>query len=192
MTVTVRMARTAPEFEQFRELAVEYEESLDPELRHAEFASELVAFHEHYSAPNAALVAAVHGKPAGCVALCELDGSIGLVKKIYVRPDFRNLGVARSLMTTLIDQARRRLYAELVLDTDRKRLSAAYALYHSIGFEECKPYGSVNYACPTFMELVSSCGEMRGGATRIEMTISCGALGCKSFRREVEQITIPA
>ncbi|MBC5823545.1 MAG: GNAT family N-acetyltransferase [Candidatus Eremiobacteraeota bacterium] len=153
MTVTVRTARTAPEFEQFRELAIEYEESLDPQLRHADFASELVALHEHYAAPNAAFVAAVDEKPAGCVALCELDGSTGLVKKMYVRPNCRNLGVARSLMTTLIDHARRQFYAELVLDTDRQRLSAAYALYHSIGFEECEPYGSVAYACPTFMRL---------------------------------------
>ncbi len=153
MTVTVRTARTAQELEEFRDLAVEYEESLDPELRHAEFVSELAALHKYYAAPNAAFVAAVDAKPAGCVALCELDGSTGVIKKMYVRPDYRNLGVARSLMTTLIEQARLRLYAELVLDTDRQRLSVAYALYNSIGFEECEPYGSVDYACPTFMRL---------------------------------------
>ena len=59
MTVTVRNARTAPDFEQFRELAVEYEGSLDPGLRHAHFASELVALREHYTEPNAVFVAAV-------------------------------------------------------------------------------------------------------------------------------------
>lgn len=153
MTVTVRTARATSEFEQFRELAVEYEESLDPDLRHADFASELVALHEHYAGPSAVFVAAVDAKPAGCVVLCDLAGSTGLVKKMYVRPDCRNLGVARSLMTAVIDQARRRLYSELVLDTERQRLSAAYSLYLSIGFEECEPYGGVDYACPTFMRL---------------------------------------
>jgi putative acetyltransferase len=153
MAVTVRLARTAREFERFRELAVEYEESLDPDLRHGNFAGELAVLPERYAEPNAAFVACVDAKPAGCVALCELNGSTGVVKKLYVRQDYRNLGVARSLMTTLIDLARRRRYAQLVLDTDRERLSAAYALYLAIGFEECEPYGSVDYACPTFMRL---------------------------------------
>ncbi|MBC5800965.1 MAG: GNAT family N-acetyltransferase [Candidatus Eremiobacteraeota bacterium] len=149
----MRTVRTAPEFEHFRKLAVEYEESLDPQLRHANFASELRVLKEHYAARNVAFVAVVDAKPAGCVALCELNELTGIVQKMYVRPDYRNQGVARSLMTALIDQARRRLYADLVLDTDRRRLSAAYTLYHSIGFEECEPYGSVAYACPTFMRL---------------------------------------
>ena len=147
------MARAAREFEQFRQLAVEYEGNLDPDLRHADFAGELEALHDRYTAPNAAFVACVNAKPAGCVALCELDGSTAVVKKLYVRRDYRNLGVARSLMSTLIEHARGRRYAQLVLDTDRERLSAAYGLYVDIGFEECEPYGSVDYACPTFMRL---------------------------------------
>jgi GNAT superfamily N-acetyltransferase len=153
MTVAVQTVRTALDFEQFRELAVEYEESLDADLRHADFASEFAALHEHYADPNAAFVAAVDAQPAGCVVLCELAGSVGLIKKMYVRPGYRNRGVARSLMTAVIDRARRRFYTELVLDTERRRLSAAYSLYRSIGFEECEPYGGVDYACPTFMRL---------------------------------------
>jgi putative acetyltransferase len=150
---TVQMARTARQFDEFGELATEYEQSLSPDLRHADFASELAAWQAHYSAPNAAFVATVDGAVAGCVALCELDGSTGLVKKMYVRPGYRKHGVARSLMAKVIEQARFRHYAQLVLDTDRERLSAAYALYRSIGFEECEPYGTVDYTCPTFMRL---------------------------------------
>ena len=153
MAIIVHVATTAPDFERFRELVTDYEESLDSDLRHADFASDLAALRERYSSPNAAFVAAVDATPAGCVALSEFDGATGLVKKLYVRPAYRNMGVARALMTTLVDQARRRRYEYLVLDTERERLHAAYALYGQLGFEECEPYGTVDYALPTFMRL---------------------------------------
>jgi hypothetical protein len=44
-------------------------------------------------------------------------------------------------------------YRRVVLDTDKERLRAAYELYGSLGFSECEPYGPVDYASPTFMEL---------------------------------------
>jgi hypothetical protein len=44
-------------------------------------------------------------------------------------------------------------YARIALDTERERLPAAYALYASLGFRDCEPYGPVSYENPTFMEL---------------------------------------
>jgi GNAT superfamily N-acetyltransferase len=123
-------------------LIVEYEASLDADLRH------------EVSVPsNAGLVAFVDGRACGCVALDALDAATGVVKRLYVQPVFRKLGVARVLMDTLFDVARERGYVRLVLDTNRDRMPAAYRLYRTLGFEECAPYGDVRYACPTFMEL---------------------------------------
>ena len=50
----------------------------------------------------------------------------------------------------------RRVFEEcdcVVLDTHAERLPAAYGLYLSLGFSDCDAYGTVDYACPTYMEL---------------------------------------
>ncbi|HVA27633.1 MAG TPA: GNAT family N-acetyltransferase [Candidatus Baltobacteraceae bacterium] len=130
----------------FQMLALAYEEELPVELRHAD-----VDF-----VPDAALVALHDGTPCGCVALSTHDATTAVMKRLYVLPAYRKLGVARMLVDTLIDIARERGFARIVLDTDREQLAPAYRLYRSCGFVECAPYGPVDYATPTFMELALS------------------------------------
>ncbi len=153
MKLSVRSAANDADFDRFRELLVEYEESLAEDLRHSDFAVELADLRKYYGPPHAGFIADVDGAPAGCVALCELDRQTAAVKKMYVSPDHRNMGVARALMASLLELARERNYDRVVLDTDRTRLAPAYRLYQSLGFTGSAPYGRVEYACPTFMEL---------------------------------------
>jgi GNAT superfamily N-acetyltransferase len=127
----------------FLDLIAEYETSLPEDLRHGS----LEPFRD-------ALVASLDGQPCGCVALDERDAATGIVKRLYVRPAFRQHGVARALIDELVAVARERGYTRIVLDTDRERLAAAYKFYRSYGFVECGPYiDAVTYLCPTFMEL---------------------------------------
>mgnify|MGYP001324600041 CR=1 FL=1 len=149
----VQLLDTPEDFSVFRTLIVEYELSLPNELKHSDFEGELDNLELHYGPPNVALVALVDEEPAGCVALVPLDASTAIMKKLYVTPAFRNIGVARKLLATLIDAAREHRFSRIVLDTDRDRLEAAYRLYLSLGFAECEPYGEVDHASPTFMEL---------------------------------------
>jgi len=128
----------------FRALAYEYEATLPEDLRHSD-----VDF-----IPDVALVAYLEGIPRGCVALVAHDDSTGIMKRLYVQPSARNRGVARGLVAALVEAARARGHRRIVLDTDRTRLIEAYALYQSLGFRECAPYAPVDYAMPTFMELL--------------------------------------
>ncbi len=105
-----------------------------------------------YARPNVAFVATHEGNPAGCVAVTMLDASTAVILRLYVRPQCRGLGIARALVNAAIGFAREGGFSRIVLDTN-KRLAAAYELYRSFGFTECAPFGSVSYACPTFMEL---------------------------------------
>lgn len=149
------VAKDHREFELLRELVSEYESNLPADLRHTDFESERERLHEAYGSPNQAFVATLDGQACGCVVLAQGYGEpFGIVKKLYVRPSFRGHGVARALMDALIGAARARGYTRIVLDTDAKRLNAAYRLYLLLGFMECAPYGSVEYRCPTFMELL--------------------------------------
>jgi carbonic anhydrase len=153
MKTDVRLATEPEDFERFRDLAIEYENSLPQDLRHVDFARQLETLRDHYGAPNAAFIATADNVSAGCVALARLNESTAVVKKLYVKPEYRQLGLARALVGALVNFARRSGFARLVLDTERDRLQAAYKLYLSLGFKDCEPYGAVDYASPTFMRL---------------------------------------
>ncbi len=103
--------------------------------------------------PNAAFVAFAGDRGAGCVVMTRLDASTAIVRRLYVRPDDRGRGFARELVAAVIDFCRKRGYERLALDTERDILPAAYALYDSMGFALCEPYGPVTYDNATFMEL---------------------------------------
>lgn len=153
MTARIQRAQTTTEFELFRELLVEYEQSLPPDLRHDLKAPEVRMLGIEYDEPNAAFLALVDRVAAGCVALTTLDASTGVIKRLYVKRAYRQLGIARTLLTAAIQFAREQRHLRVVLDTDRERLHPAYKLYLELGFVECEPYGSVDYICPTYMEL---------------------------------------
>ncbi len=153
MVANIRIAKDESDYRRFRDLVEEYEESLPDDLRHTSFEREVDDLPAQYGPPGAAFVATVDERSAGCVAVNVLDESTAVIKKLYVAPAYRKLGLARRLLADLIAFARDRRLARLVLDTERDRLPAAYNLYLSLGFRECAPYGAVDYRCPTFMEL---------------------------------------
>ena len=151
--IEIRLAQTDEDFQAFGALVSEYEAALPPELRHAELDRELAQLSQLYGPPHAAYVAMVDDVAGGCIALTRFDDTTSVIKRLYVAPQFRKHGIARQLVSACIDAARSRGDARVVLDTHRAQLPAAYALYRSMGFVDCEPYGSVEYACPTFMEL---------------------------------------
>jgi GNAT superfamily N-acetyltransferase len=93
-----------------------------------------------YAPPGGILLIAREGdSAAGCVALRRLDGATGEMKRMYVRERHRGSGLGRRLAVAVIDEAKKRNYARLVLDTLPK-LTSAIALYRDLGFRECGPY----------------------------------------------------
>jgi len=89
------------------------------------------------------LLAHVNGKVAGCCALRPLDSSdysnAAEMKRLYVRPAFRGLGLGRQLAQAILDAAHRAGYGCVLLDT-LDDMEAARALYEDLGFEEVPPF----------------------------------------------------
>lgn len=79
------------------------------------------------------------GDALGCVALVDC-GSYGEVKRLFVRPEGRGLGVAKALMAALESEARARGLAEILLETG-DRLEPALALYSGLGYLTRGPFG---------------------------------------------------
>jgi putative acetyltransferase len=150
--VRVLRVQDAHDFVRLHALLIEYENSLPVDLRHGSV-PELQDLELVYAGRSAAFLAVVGDVAAGCVAVVDHDPATAIVQRLYITPAHRNLGVARALVNAVIAFARSQGYARIVLDTDRERLRAAYELYRSYGFTLCEPYGAVDYASPTFMEL---------------------------------------
>lgn len=61
-----------------------------------------------------------------------ITGKTGTVMNVYTRPEYRHKGLARKLMTLLVDDAK----AMGISVVDLKATEAGYPLYRSVGFEE--------------------------------------------------------
>jgi putative acetyltransferase len=152
MRLDIARAEDLVAFHQLVELLAEYERSLPADLTHT-WLPNVDYVQRTYAEPSAAFLARVGIETAGCIAATQLDASTAIMQRLYVKPAYRQHGIARALVTAGTEFCRRRGYARIVLDTERKRLPEAYSLYVALGFKNCEPYGPVTYANPTFMEM---------------------------------------
>ena len=131
-----------------------YGASLDVDLGYQDFADELAGLPGKYAAPAGALLLARDpaDEAIGCVGLRPLSAGVCEMKRLYVSPDGRGLGLGRALMQAVTDQARRRGYREMRLDT-LPTMAAAQGLYRQAGFEEIPPYYDTPVAGTVFMRL---------------------------------------
>ena len=61
------------------------------------------------------------------------------MKRLYVRPAYRNEGIGRRLATAVIQKAKAAGYMHMRLDTLEK-LTQAIQLYADLGFHQCPAY----------------------------------------------------
>ena len=127
-----------------RQLLREYAAAIGVDLEYQGFSNELAALPSPYAPPQGALLIAQAGADvAGCVALRRLDDNAGEMKRLYVRPAFRGLGIAERLIASIVGAARDAGYCELRLDTLADMLSAQ-SLYRKLGFVEISPYNDAH------------------------------------------------
>jgi putative acetyltransferase len=124
---------------QARTLIDEYVASLGIDLSFQDIGHELASLPGDYQPPGGCLLLAlVDGAPGGCVALRPLDGERCEMKRLWVRPRYRGLGLGRLLTDGVIAVARQG-YRRMLLDT-LPSMQDAQALYVRLGFVETAPY----------------------------------------------------
>src|SRR6185437_13956424 len=137
-----------------RELFQEYAESLSFNLCFQSFEQELASLPGEYAPwSGMLLLGLVNDVPAGCVALRKIGTDLQSeddeilaelevceMKRLYVRPQFRGIGVGRELVDAILKCAAAIGYRRMRLDTVPSEMGTAVEMYLRLGFVEIAPY----------------------------------------------------
>lgn len=92
-------------------------------------------------------------EPAGCVTLQRLRNEVFELRRVYVRPEFRGLGLGLTIVRDCLSFAKEE-GANSVRLWSRKFRTGAIAMYRKLGFEEIEPYTNFREASEIYyMEL---------------------------------------
>jgi DNA-binding MarR family transcriptional regulator/GNAT superfamily N-acetyltransferase len=123
----------------FTELQESFDTGFDPARSLLPDAGELRPPHGLF------LVARLHGEPVGCAGLKLPPAAPAEIKRMWVAPQARRLGLGRRFLAGLEARAAQHGRDLLRLDTN-KALTAAIGLYHSFGFHEVPAFNDEPYA----------------------------------------------
>lgn len=139
-------AQTPEHIATARELFTAYVEWLSIDLSFQSFQSELASLPGKYGAPHGELLLAYSSvnTPLGCVAVRPLSdegkGQACEMKRLYVSPEARGMGLGKALIAAIVQRAKELGYKEMRLDTLPSRMQGAIQLYTRAGFVETHPY----------------------------------------------------
>lgn len=136
----------------YAELESRFEGGFEPHYDGAPSVDEFVA------PAGAFLVMRLHGKPVGCGGLKRLSRERAYIKRMWVSPSARGLGLGRLLLEALEAKAQALGYKIVCLETNRS-LKEAQRLYRTAGYREVKPFNAEPYAHHWFEKSLAAEGE---------------------------------
>ena len=141
-TFTIEPVRSGADLVATTRLFDEYAASLPVDLSYQDFAAELAGLPGKYAPPAGELLLARdgQGEPLGCVALRAIPpAGCCEMKRLYVRPRGRGLGLGMALVDAVLSVAAGIGYREMRLDSLPSMVEAV-ALYRKAGFGPIEPY----------------------------------------------------
>jgi len=151
----VKPATSTEELSAIAELFKDYTTWLDLDLTFQDYATELAYLPGKYAPPAGALFIALNndGVPLGCVALRPMaEPSICEMKRLYISPEGRGLGLGKRLVIKVLNEAKQIGYRKMRLDT-LPRMQSAVTLYEKLGFVKIDPYYETPLEGTLFLEL---------------------------------------
>jgi ribosomal protein S18 acetylase RimI-like enzyme len=91
------------------------------------------------------LLATLYGESVGCGALKFHRDAPAEIKRMWVSPAVRGLGLGRRMLAELEARAKNHGAAVVRLETNRT-LAEAISLYRSSGYREVRPFNAERYA----------------------------------------------
>lgn len=117
---------------------------------------EVTEMNAHYKDKNSSqyYVATVNGKVIGGAGIAPYNNRTDIceIRKLYLLPESRGLGLGRALTQTCLDYAKRKAYRQCYLES-LTNMDSALALYKKMGFITLAKAleGSVHSACNVWM-----------------------------------------
>ena len=118
-----------------KELFKEYSQIKGAESCFVSFDKELADLEGFYSG-GALLVGYEENTPIACIAIKKLDDAICEAKRLFIKPEKRGKGYARTMLNTMLDKAKERGFSEVTFTTKPSVMQIGYGLYKRMGFEE--------------------------------------------------------
>lgn len=133
----------------FAELDSRFESGFDPQQSISAGAAELT------EPAGLLLTARLRDEPVGCGALKMHGREPAEIKRMWVAPGVRGLGLGRRILEELERHARKRGIGTLRLETNRS-LNEAIELYRSAGYREVERFNDESYAHHWFEKIISA------------------------------------
>ena len=154
MTVRLEIATSATDVDIIRTLFREYADSLRVNLEYQGFEEELRGLPGDYSPPSGLLLLARRNEDTlGCVGVRPLGDHVAELKRLYVRPAARGMGLGRTMTEAAIEFAKQQRYERIRLDT-LPTMGRAQDLYRQLGFVTIGPYRFSAVEGTVYMEKV--------------------------------------
>jgi DNA-binding MarR family transcriptional regulator/GNAT superfamily N-acetyltransferase len=131
----------------FHELDARFDAGFDPQLSISADSAELTP------PAGALLIARMRLRPVGCAALKFHGAAPAELKRMWVAPEARGVGLGRRLLREIETHARSHGATAVRLETNRS-LSEAIALYRSGGYREVDAFNAEPYADHWFEKLL--------------------------------------
>ncbi|MCB1763124.1 MAG: carbonate dehydratase [Gammaproteobacteria bacterium] len=140
ITIYTLEASHTEQLAQVRQFFRNYAAWLGVDLCFQDFDNEMASLPGSYSAPGGRLLfAELDGEPAGCVGVRAFSGAVCEMKRLYVEPSKRGVGVGRELALSALIAAKELGYRRILLDT-LPAMRIAVKLYRQLGFTDTPAY----------------------------------------------------
>ena len=150
--IVYKKLETNDEIIKAKELICEYVKWLGQDLCFQGIDDELSNFPDKYKEPLGAFIIAKTGENViGCVGLRKLEDKICEMKRLYVRDGFKGKGIGKLLTEKIIEEAGKKNYNIIRLDT-LSIMEAALGIYYKLGFKKIAPYYHNPSECVIFLE----------------------------------------
>ena len=151
--IDIKLAITENDFSEAKKLISEYIIWLGFDLAFQNIDKEMNSLQEMYSKPvGGLLLAMVDGKPAGVAGIRKFEGNDCELKRMFVKADFRGIGLGKELIVAAIELAKNLNYKCIKLDT-ADFMKDAISLYARNGFIEIPAYRFNPHEAARYFEL---------------------------------------
>ena len=118
-----------------KELFKEYSQIKGAESCFVSFDKELADLEGFYSG-GALLVGYEEDKPVACIAIKKLNDNTCEAKRLFIKPEYRGKGYARTMLNNMLDKSKELGFTEVTFTTKPSVMQIGYGLYKRMGFEE--------------------------------------------------------